>query len=54
MVDKVKNRIGDARRSYAMVRLDGKFTQEDAAKEFGVSLGSGLTPKIQSNPNVRK
>lgn len=33
------NRIGEARREYAD-RLDGRFTQEDAAAFFGVSLST--------------
>lgn len=34
----MENRIGDARREYAS--LSGKFTQEDAADYFGVSLST--------------
>ena len=34
----MQNSIGDARRSYAL--LHGKFTQEDAARFFKVSLGT--------------
>ncbi len=36
---KTPNRIGTARREYAK-RSGVKFTQEDAAKEFGVSLSA--------------
>ena len=32
------NNIGNARRNFA--KRNGKFTQEDAAKEFGVSLSA--------------
>ena len=35
----MENRIGDARREYAD-RIDGRFTQEDAADFFGVSLST--------------
>ena len=33
----MQNNIGEARRSYAMTREDGKFSQEDAAAYFGVT-----------------
>jgi len=37
----MENNIGEARRYYALVNLDGeKYTQEDAARDFGVSLGT--------------
>jgi transcriptional regulator with XRE-family HTH domain len=36
---KAPNNIGAARREYAK-RVGAKFTQEDAAKEFGVSLSA--------------
>lgn len=35
---RMDNNIGEARRSYASI--NGSFTQEDAAKFFGVSLGT--------------
>ena len=36
----MQNNIGEARRSYAMTREDGKFSQEDAAAYFGVSVST--------------
>ena len=36
----MRNNIGEARRSYAMTRDDGKFSQEDAASFFKVSLST--------------
>lgn len=39
-VNRIPNNIAEARRSYAMVLPDGKFTQEDAAKAFGVALST--------------
>ena len=36
----MKNNIGEARRSYAMTRPDGKFPQEAAAAFFGVSVST--------------
>lgn len=34
------NNIGNARRAYALSTPSGRFTQEDAAREFGVALGT--------------
>lgn len=34
------NNIGEARRSYALTTESGVFTQEDAARELGVSLST--------------
>ena len=34
------NNIGEARRSYESSTPSGKFTQEDAARYFGVSVGT--------------
>lgn len=36
----MENNIGEARRSYAMTREDGSFSQEDAARYFDVSLST--------------
>ena len=36
----MQNNIGEARRSYAMTCENGKFSQEDAAAFFGVSLSA--------------
>ena len=52
----MENNIGDARRSYAMTREDGKFSQEDAAKYFNVSSstyqkweqGTGKSLKVET------
>ncbi len=52
----MQNNIGEARRSYAMTRDDGKFSQEDAAAYFDVSLstyqkweqGTGKSLKIET------
>lgn len=40
MVEKLVNNIGEARRSYAATRPDGRFTQEQAANTFGVALST--------------
>lgn len=36
----MENNIGEARRNYAATLDSGKFTQEDAARFFGVSKGT--------------
>lgn len=36
----MKNNIGEARRSYALTTETGTYTQEDAARDFGVSLSA--------------
>lgn len=36
----MENNIGEARRNYAVTLDSGKFTQEDAARFFGVSKGT--------------
>lgn len=35
----MENNIGEARRSYALTVPGGRYTQKDAARDFGVSLG---------------
>lgn len=40
MVEKMQNNIGEARRSYALTLESGRFTQEDAARAFGVALST--------------
>ena len=36
----MRNNIGEARRSYALSLPSGRFTQKDAAKQFGTSLST--------------
>ena len=36
----MENNIGEARRAYALTTESGSYTQEDAARDFGVSLSA--------------
>lgn len=36
----MENNIGEARRAYALTTESGNYTQEDAARDFGVSLSA--------------
>lgn len=52
----MQNNIGEARRSYALTRVDGRFSQEDAAAYFHVSTstyqkweqGTGKSLKVET------
>lgn len=52
----MQNNIGEARRSYAMTTPEGRFSQEDAANYFGVSVsayqkweqGTGKSLKVET------
>ena len=52
----MQNNIGEARRSYGLTTESGKFSQEDAARHFGVSVstyqkweqGTGKSLKIET------